>query len=166
MTPEELLRDEKFTATWGEYLAWRKTMGKRFVVTDRVIKCGLQTLAEMGSVEVAIRSLEHCMFAGYRGIFRAPDVRPPARTFGQIPDAPPRFAAKPQPARGATATPQEESALADYKAQAEHMSPAERSDLMTKARDVLPAHLVGQLAARVAILNARRGNNPNQQRTT
>jgi hypothetical protein len=155
MTPEQLLQDDRFVAVWGEYLAWRKTMGKRFVVTDRVIRSGLATLAEMGSVDAAVRSLNHCMFAGYRGIFPAPQIRNPAQPFGALPQGPARMA--PRPAIQAPRhTPQEELAVEDYKRQAEHLTPSERADLVAKARDTLPAHLVGQLSARVAMLNGRR----------
>ncbi len=156
MTPEQLLRDEKFVTVWGEYLGWRKLKGKKYPVSDRVIRSGLETLAEMGSVEAAIKSLNHCMFAGYRGIFPAPVVAPrPA--FGQIPDAPPAMANRRLPiANVPRHTPQEEMALAEYKKMAEEMGPAERSDLVAKARDTLPPHLVGQLAARISILNAQR----------
>lgn len=156
MTPEKLLADEKFVAVWGDYLAWRKTMGKRFVVSDRVINSGLRTLADMGSVAEAIRSLEHCMFAGYRGIFQAPQIRTPSQPFGQIPDAPARMPRPTAPAFVPRHTPQEESACEDYKRQAEHLTPSERADLVAKARDTLPGHLVGQLSARVAMLNGRR----------
>lgn len=157
MTPEQLLQDAGFVAVWGEYLAWRKTMGKRFVVTDRVIRSGLATLAEMGSVDAAVRSLNHCMFAGYRGIFPAPQIRNPAQPFGGIPDAPARRTNSQLPiANIPRHTPQEEMAVEDYKRQAEHLTPSERADLLEKARDTLPAHLVGQLSARIAMLNGRK----------
>lgn len=155
MTPEQLLQDDAFVSIWGEYLGWRKLKGKRYPVSDRVIRSGLETLAEMGSVEAAIKSLKHCMFAGYKGIFPAPVIRQPAPTFGQIPDAPARPA--PRPVMSAPRhTPQEEMALNEYKKMAEEMNASERSDLLTKARDTLPPHLVGQLAARLAMLNAQR----------
>jgi hypothetical protein len=155
MKAEDLLRDEKFTAVWGEYLAWRKLKGKKYPVSDRVIRSGLETLAEMGSVEAAIKSLNHCMFAGYRGIFPAPVVAP-RPVYGQIPDGPAHKPMAFQVPRLPQHTPQELAALQDYKEIAEDLSPADRADLLAKARDTLHPNLTAQLSARIAILNSQK----------